>query len=376
MMVLMRAAAAIVLLAFTLAGAGADEVDAINAMFRNIEKAHASRDLELLANHCYGDSALFVVETSSRAFAMEAAQALKATKNQVWDVAGLEWRKTTNRRIVVRNDLAFIRLTVTDHYKGGKTESSEQFVILAKTSSRWKVCFSMPALVSPLIAVTSVEPGSAAAEAQLMAGDLIVACDDEAVDPALFGIDCRELVRRRGTSEVKLTVERSGSLTEVRVPSGLDGASLEAVLRPLGSARVVGPDESHPVKDLLAKEIAILKEGTAGEYAGILCPSGFFSYRRAPGQPTSLVAVGSAGETMRKQLAESRSVLDPASISLEGVCVIATPNLALGVASISANERSGTRLRIPTRLHVYMRDGAEWRLVADLVQRFRCEEHR
>lgn len=357
----------------TIGGVSADDVAAVNAMLDSIQKAHKSRDIELLGAQ-YDEGILLVgnhPDAAKGAFVLQRDQVLMGTQNQTWRAAGLLSRTVTKRRIAVRNDLAFIRMVVNDQSKSGKTDSSEQLVIAVKRNSRWRACFAMPAIAEARILVASVESGSPAEKAGLKAGDYIVACNGEPVDPALFGSDPKSVLSGQAGSQVSLRVRRPGSDVTVQAPSGLEGAKLEATLVPDGPGKLVSDDARHPVKDLLTKEIDLLKSGAADGYREILCQSGYFSYRRESGGHTSLVTGANAQQTIAKQLSESRNALDASTIRLEGIDVIAGTNIALATATIQASDKKGASLRVPTRLQVYVRSGQEWRLAANLVDRFR-----
>jgi C-terminal peptidase prc len=356
----------------TIGAAFADDVAAVNAMLDNIQKAHKSHDIELLGAQ-YDENILLVgdhPDASKGAFFLQRDQILMAIQNQTWRAAGLVTRTISKRRIAVRNDLAFIRMVIKDQFKNGKTDSSEQLVVAVKRDSKWRACFAMPAIMEARILVASVESGSAAEKAGLKKGDFIVACNGEPVDPALFGSDPKSVLSGQAGSQVSLRVHRPGSDVVVQAPSGLEGAKLEATLVPDGSGRLVADDAGHPVKDLLTKEIDLLKSGTADGYREILCQSGYFSYRRESGGYASLVTGTNAQQTIAKQLSESRNALDASTIRLERVDVIAGPNIPLATGTIQASDRNGASLRVPTRLQVYARNGKEWRLVANLVDRF------
>lgn len=353
--------------------ANADEIDSINEMFDNIQKAHRLHDIDLLSAQYSYEGLLLIGEypdPTQGAFAFEKNRVLKAVQNQVWPVNGLLAREVTARRIAVKNDLAFIHIMVTDKFSTGKVESSEQFVIAVKRDSHWRVCFSMPAIMSVRAEVVSIETDSPADKAKLKTGDIIIACNGEDLDPVLFSIDPITIINRKGATSVSLLIQRSGSTIDLQAPSGLKGAKLKSILTPAGSAKMLSVSDTHPVKALVKNEIEILKTGDVNSYKGILCDSGFFSFRRELGAATRLITSENALEMISKQLSESRKALDVSTIHIENTDVIATSDIALAVGTIQADERSGTPLRVPTRLEVYIRSGQRWCLAANLVERF------
>lgn len=348
----------------------ADDIDAINAMLNNIQSAHALHDIELLGAQ-YSDEGLLLIgdhpEPAEGAFVLTKDNVLMAIQRQIWQAGGLRSRTITERHIAMKNDLAFIRMVVNDKFNNGKTVNSKQFVIAVKRDARWKVCFGMPAIMNARITVTSVEPGSPADKAQLKAGDIIISCNGEDIDPAVFSDTPTNIINKKHKSDVGLLIQRSGSEIELNAPSRLTGAKLEATLTPSGSTGFLSYPQ--PIKDILRKEMEILKNGDIDSLQEIVCPLGFFSYRRTQNKVT-LVSKKNFQEVMGKQVAESRNALDLSSVDIKSIDVIATPNIAVACAIISAKERSGALLQVPTRLEVYVRNGQQWFLVANLVERY------
>lgn len=348
----------------------AGDRDAVNAVFDSIEKAHESRNIELLGAQ-YSDELLLIGENAGSSFSVDKAKTLAAVRDRLWKSADLLTRKVTGRRIAVRNDLAILRAGIVDSYKDGRTESSEQYVLCVKRDSRWTVCFGMPALMHAEAVVKAVLPGSPADKAGVKAEDAIAAINGEDIPVVLLDSGARGFLESEDGSDVSLTLRRSGADVQVKAPSGLKGATTEVVLVPSGSARFVPDDERHPVKDILRNEIQALRTGDTSAYGEILGPAGFFSYRREADGHTGLVNGQNALKVIGKQLDESRSAIKPSTVELQSVDVIATPCMAVAAATVRATARDGSELQVPTRLHVYLKSGVEWFLVADLVERFR-----
>jgi len=363
-----------VLTCFAISSANADATDPVNSLLDSIAKAHETHDISLLSAQYSDGCALFVGESPSfehGAFVLGKEQVLAAVKDQVWPVAGLVGRKTTDRRIAVRDGLAFIRMTVTDLFKDGKSSSSEQFAIATKEASSWKVCFSLPALAESEWVVTKVEPGSAVEKAGLKSGDMIAACDGEPLDALVVGADIKAAMKAAAKQTVTLAVSRAGASTHIQIPAALGGATVQATLVPSRSASFVAAAEPHPVRELLRAEVESIRTGNLTAYGASICSLGFFSYRRGPGTETNLVTKNGAMEMIVNQNSQSRKALDPSTVKLVETNVIATSNIALGTATVDATDRAGKPMRVWTRLHVYMRKGTQWFLVADLVERFR-----
>ncbi len=359
------------LIFFALAPARADEADSVNVMLDNIQKADESRDIGLLAAQ-YDEGMLFVVEhpdPSQGSLLLGKQQFLDGTKNQMWQVAGLKARVLSNRRVVVRNDLAFIRMTANDTFSDGRTYATDTIVMAVKRGGVWKICFGMPAIVDWKLVVSDVEAGSAADKAGLAAGDVVVRCGGRPVDPLLFGGDIASLLKSEPGRPVSLELDRRGVKLDAQVPSGCPGATIQIVLTPTGSARFYASESPHPTMELLAAEIEAIRSGRAKGYQAILDQSAYFSYRRESVGSTRLVARADAEETIATQVAESRKALDPSTVQLKDARAIATTNIAIASGTVSAQQANGKSLETQTRLQVFARREGTWRLAADLVDR-------
>ena len=71
-----------------------------------------------------------------------------------------------------------------------------------------------------------------------------------------------------------------------------------------------------------------------------------------------------------KQVEESRAALKPATVEIGDITLITTDNIAIAEAIVRAQESSGSPLETPTRLQVFARRDDQWRMVADLVERY------
>lgn len=350
----------------------ADDTEAVNSVLDNIERAHRAHDTGLLGEQ-YSKELLVVGESPTSdqgAFLLDKDRILAATREQTWKSAGLETRTLTGRNIVVRNDLAYVRATVVDTFTGGKSSASEQYLICTKKGSRWQVCCAMPRLVTAKVRVTNVQPGSAADRAQIRSGDIVAARNGEEIDPLLIGTQASDVFGPRSGAQISLLLRRSGSETRIQTASGLEGAAVEAILAPTGTAKYVPADQPHPVRDILKSEIAMIRTGDAQGYRKILTSLGFFSFRREAGKATQLVTVQNALTMLGRQLEDSRQALKPSSVELTKTDVIATENIALAAGTVHAVDRSGAKIDVQTRLHLYVRKNNEWCLAADLVDRF------
>lgn len=270
--------------------------DGVNAMIDAIETAHQTRDLQLLARQLHEDIIL-IAENQEGAFVLDKQQTLTAMENQIWNAAELEKRALANRQIDVRNDLAFIRVSINDTFKNGSSVVSQTYLIARKTGSVWQVCFGMPLL--------------------------------------------HQAGREEGT------------------------------LMPVGPAQFLGGDEPHAVKELFKLWINAVKTGESKSIRETLYPERFFSFRRESGDSARLITSRDAWQTIEKEIEESRNALDPSTLEVREIGVIATKNMALAAGMVHAKLRNGDTLEVPTRLEVYVRRGDSWLLVANLVDRFR-----
>lgn len=368
---------ALVLLMFlAIVSARAGETDGVNLMLDTIQRAHETRDIRLLAAQYSNEGMLLVVERpdpSQGAFLLGKQQVLEGMETQMWQVAGLKKRVLSNRRIVVRNDLAFIRMTADDTFREGRTDSSDTIVIAVKRGAAWKVCFAMPAIFECKLVVSHVESGSAADEAGLMPGDVLEKCGGRSVAPLLFGGDLAAVLKSEPAMPVNLELDRQGVKVDLQAPSGCPGATIRVVLTPSGSAKFYGPESSHPTTEILAKEIKAIRTGRTEGYQTILDQSAYFSYRREASGSTRLISRTDAEETIATQIAESRRALDPSTVQLKDVRVIATENIAIALGTVSAKQANGAPLETQTRLQVFARHGEAWGLAADLVDRYVLE---
>lgn len=343
----------------------AGDIDTVNATLDTIQTAHETRNIDLLGAQCYDDAVFVAGDTG---IVLRKPETLAGIKN-LWQ-GGLVGRELTNRRIAVVANLAFVRMTTEDRFRDGKSQASEQLLILTRSGSRWQACFAMPVHFKSQMVVSGVKNDSPAEKAGIKPGDVIVACNGESLDAALLAGSALKSV---DGSRLVLTVRRSEANIRLDVPAGLTGASVEPTLVPVDPARFIPAGESHPVKELIEKEIQALRTGDADVYAAILHKYGFFSYRREGGA-VSLVTGANAQATIAKQIAESRRAIKPDSIEIDRIDVIATPNIALACADLNGRTPEGATLHVRTRLHVYVKGGEAWYLVADLVERFRLAQ--
>jgi len=358
--------AIVLLAAIALVGAAfAGDIDSINAALDTIQTAHETRNIDLLAAQCWDDCAFIAGDTG---IVLRKAETLAGIKN-LWQ-GGLAGRELTNRRIAAAVNLAFVRMTTEDRFRDGKSQASEHLLILTRSGARWQVCFAMPVFFKAHLAVSDVKPDSPAEKAGIKADDMIVACNGESLDAALLA---GSALKSADGSRLALTVRRSEADIRLDAPAGLTGAAVEPTLVPTGPARFIPAGESHPVKELVEKEIQALRTGDADVYSAILHKYGFFSYRRE-GNAVSLVTTANARPMISKQITESRRAIKPDSIDIDHIDVIAAPNVALASADLNASSPDGTALHVRTRLHVYVKSGNAWYLVADLVERFRLAQ--
>lgn len=344
----------------------AGDIDAVNATLDTIQTAHETRNIELLGAQCCDDGVFIAGDAG---IILRKPETLAGIKD-LWQ-GGLVGRELTNRHIAVAGNLAFVRMTTEDRFKDGKSTASEQLLVLTRSGSRWQVCFAMPVFFGAHAVVSDVKPGSPAEKVGIKPGDVIVACNGEAVDAALLAGNA---LKSAAGSQLALIVRRSESEIRLDAPSGIPGATVEPTLVPTGPARFIPAGETHPVKDIVEKEIRALQTGDADACSALLHKYGFFSYRRDGNNTASLVTPSNAQATIARQIAESRRAIKPDSIQIDHIDVIAVPNIALATAELNGRTPEGKALHVRTRLHVYVKSGEAWYLVADLVERFRLAQ--
>lgn len=352
-----------------------DGIEGVNALLDRIEKAHADRDAKTLADLCTDDALLTLIVTGSesgrKAHVLTKAKILPLF-DPMWKTRDLKTRRKTDRDIVVGpTDLASMRVTTVDRFADGHTATYRDLYAAHKRGGTWRICFAMPEIFRMAPVAIAVAPGSVAERSGLKVSDAVTVCSGLKTDALSAAQKVTEMLT--GKSERKtlaLTVQRGRRELRVTIPADLGGATFQTRLLPLAPAVLVPHDKPHPVKELLKREVEILKTGRTEPYDEIFHPDGFFHFVLRPNQPTRLVGLADGKKLFCETIERARDMLDAPKTRLGPISVIANGDLAIATGQVTLTvKQTGKQVTVPSRMQVYARRGDKWFLAANMVQR-------
>jgi len=370
-----------VLLALALIACGGsdpDGVDGVNALLDRIEKAHGRRDAATLIDQCADEElvAITVVgpEDARRAHVMNRGDMTKEAFGRMWQRAGLTSRRKTDRDILMAaGDLAFLTATTVDTLKGGRTVKHRDFYIARRKGQTWRICFSMPQIMRPTLAVLAVADGSAAARAGLRAGDEVTALNGIGTDKLTSTKEINALLAPgENKKALLLTVRRGGRELRITVPGDLGGASIGPRLMPLPPAVLVGPGKDHGAKQVLRREHKIIAGGRIEDFESLCHPKAFFQFPTGPDGATRFTSLAEGTKEIADGVAKFRKLVDVSKARIDPILAIADENVAIvsGVFHFTVRD-TGKAVVGPTRTQVYVRQGEKWLVAAVLEHRIR-----
>ncbi|HOD81935.1 MAG: hypothetical protein BWX88_00068 [Planctomycetes bacterium ADurb.Bin126] len=340
----------------------------VEQLLDRIEKAHAEHDLKLLDEQCLDKDALTIVEVGPsedrKALVVPRDRVLGMVEELAWKQKGLVSRRKTQRDITVTGSLAWMRVTTVDRYKAGAMAEFRDLYAAYRRDGTWRICLAMPDLFRPAMLVAQGDAG-------LESGDVVIAVGKHQVDTLAGGQAAFEQVaaRKDGDPPVELTILRNGR--ELRVPLAPQSskARIEPRLVPAGAGRLLGDDESHPVKDLTRSGIEMARKPQSDDFAKSLCPDGFLAITVLPGGQASLSNREAAIAAFRQSMQASQNTIDWENTKITRCRVITDGHVALGGATVSLAMKNGQQRTAPTRVQVFVRQGDKWLVAVNLGHR-------
>lgn len=351
--------------------ADVDPAEAVHQMLDRMEQAWEKRDLDALDASLSDAAMLQIVSLPGRSegpLILDKAKLLDGLRQLV--AGQIEWHRYVERDVQVAGDLAFLRVSIADKFRGRQYQVTKVGLMAVQEAGQWKICFGMPLLVRPAVFVADVLKDSQAQRAGLQPGDRVTRYADREVasSHALTGLVNAHagaakdrkipLVVRRGADELRFDME-----------PGQLGLALTDRLLPTGDAALVGSDAPHPVKERVSESARAVAGGDIDLALKRVCPSGFLAV--APGgggKPTRLIPQSQVRDLYAEGSQQFRNAFDPSTMQLKDMRVIVDRDVALFACRVEVKKKDppGEMASLPSSLEVYVKQNGQWWFAAAL----------
>lgn len=356
-------------LAFPVAGR-ADSVEEVHQLLDRIEKAWDRQDIEAY-RQCLHEDVLTIRSVlkglKEGAWVFNKKDGLERIAG-LWKRAGLK-RRFVGRDISVRGDIARMRLNVADRATGRRYAVGEFLALAVRRNGAWKMCFSMPRFVRPVVLVTEVLPSSQAERVGIKAGDVLSGCGTWSVEDSAT---LRRWVKARAGEEAHkkspLVVIRGNEYLRFEVAPGELGVRLEDRLLPTNGAVLVKADQPHPIKEIVQAQLAALKANDVKAWFDCLCLEGYLSVGQSESGPPAVTTRGNFREKWEEELPSLREKFDFSALEYRDSRLIVAGDVALASSRVRVVRRGEEpkQLDTPSRLGVFVRKNDRWWLAAVL----------
>lgn len=364
------------------AASRADDVEDLHKLLDGVENAWDRQDLDALGE-CYTDEGMLViVDPQTRpegAVVTTKPQALAAIA-KVWERHQLRSHRFVERDIDVKGDVAWLRLTIADRFRGRDYRTVRVLAVVLRREGRWKMCFGMPLFVRPVVVVTAVDPDSLAGQAGIEVGDVVCAHAGQKIgDWRALEDTVESRADDAADTRLPIAVQRGYDRHWLEVAPGPLGVRLEDRLLPTEGAVLIGPDRPHPIKKLIREQIDAVRAEDVERFCECLYPRGFLAlWNLDPQEGThTVVTHANLRQVVTDSLQEGREEFDYASASAQGIRLVVNGDVALASWRFELAKRGedAGRMSVPTHLQAYVRQDGKWWLAAELPARIERGSH-
>ena len=317
----------------------------IKALLARVSEAWKRRDVNLFAQ-CLSDRLVVCVPAQDPA--ADPAILNKVQFLQTFERAAREGTLPRTHRFLeteifptfVSN--AAVRIVTEDVFNDGHSRTSETIDLLIKEENRWQIAFAGPLFFRPAAYIEYLaeeEPGNALG---LQIGDIILSYAGTKIPGPLSFFAQAE--RDDLPSPRPLQVIRNGRLLSYQAPPGRLGIFPQTRLLPYPGVLFVGPEDSHPLKDLVTRLHQTLRAKNADAFLAETCPEGFLLHRPTPPQELIKIADRTQLQAWLKSADQrvdlSRSTLLEARACVSGpfaIVVARTGYYFRGAGAVSVN---------------------------------------
>lgn len=354
----------------------ADPVEEVHQLLDRIENAWEKQDLAALEAQYADEGMLAIVASGGRregAWVGDRDRTL-ATIADFWEGAERKGMAAHSHRFVERNirvqhNVAWLHLTVADQFTGRRYQVSRALALALKRDGKWRMCFSMPLFVRPVVLVTDVPSGSEAQRVGIKVGDVVVAYAGQPIKDLTTFEYLMSAHARHGTSEkLPLGVIRGRERRWFDVPPGELGMEFEARLMPADGAVLVEAHEPHPIKETVRTRLETVKANDFEGFRNHLCPQGYFSLQPVPSGAVRLTTQDNLRQRWNEEVSVLHKEYDITSLQQDQLRLIVAGDVALMSSRVRGIERGNgqKKLDAPMRLQVYVRKDDHWWLAAIL----------
>jgi len=351
-----------------------DPAAGVQSLLDQIEKGWDSHDLKMLQEQCYDENFLVIyAQEGARGISVLTRQGVLENIQKTWDKDTITSHRFVGRDIQIRGNFAWIRLTVSDHFRNKPAPLTRDVLALAfNQDGNWKMCFSMPSVFKPVLVISEVKPEMQGRQLGLQPGDIIVAYAGRTISQEdqlghLIHLHSNE----GGGKKLSLVVRRDSQEVRYDVSPGVLGVGIQMRLLPVRGSSLIDVDQQHPLKNAVTLEMELLKGRRLDQYCEQMSSPAFWTLSPDPPHPPRAMSPESARSWLEKALDLYCEKYDLSTMQMKDLRLILQGDLAV-VSSLLQVMQQGDSPQLdsfPSALEIHIRQGDEWKLAAILPQR-------